>query len=222
MEQLKPMTPKQRFEHIWEYYIKEYWWVAMLVVVAFSVVTMAIVGRFQNTMVSGMLVNIGMDQKGYNYLTEDYLEDLGGEPPWDLAELNYSNFGSLLDPENAEANYNASMQLIARVSGGMLDYMILDKYSMEYYITVEVYMDLREFFSEEELAALDAENRIIYAIEEGQTDRMPVAVDITELPFTREYITNEGSIYFALSGNTKRPEMRRDAWERITGWTKEN
>ena len=93
---------------------------------------------------------------------------------------------------------------------------------MEFYIIQDVYMDLREFFTEEELAQLDAENRVIYAQQEGENDRWAVAVAITDIPFIQEYVAPaEGEeIYFALSGSTPRPEMCRNVWNYLHAWEK--
>lgn len=216
---MKPMTFKQKVEHLWMYY-KEYLWVAGLVFVALALVVTIIGKQSKNTLVSGMMVNITIQQQGYNYLSTDYQEYLGGDKN-NVVELDYTTFSDMTDSTSGEDSYYASMILSARVSGGLLDYMILDKFAMEYYITQEVYMDLRDFFTEEELEQLAAEDRVIYAQQAGEEDRWPIAVKITNIPFCADNITSEGDVYFALSGNTQRPEMCRNAWEYINAWKSE-
>ena len=83
---------------------------------------------------------------------------------------------------------------------------------------MEVYLDLRDFFTEEELEQLAAQDRLIYAQQAGEEERWPIAVDISDIGFVTDNITSEGPIYFCLSGNTQRPEMCRDAWEYINSW----
>lgn len=213
---MKPMTFKQKVEHLWMYY-KEYLWVAGLVFVALCLTVTILVNQTKNTLVSGMMVNITIRQEGYNYLSTDYQEQLGGGKS-DVVELDYTTFSDMQNVSNGEDSYYSAMILTARVSGGLLDYMILDKFAMEYYITQEVYMDLRNFFTEAELEQLAAEDRVIYAQQEGMEDRWPIAVDISEIGFVTDNVTSEGPIYFCLSGNTQRPEMCRDAWEYINSW----
>lgn len=216
-EDLKPMTWSQRLDHLWTYY-KEWLIVVALVAMFLSAGFTVLKAQTQETLVSGMMVNISISQQGYDYLSADYLEKLGGIEGKQKAELDYTNFSSLEDPTSSEDNYNSMLILLARVSGGMLDYMILDKFAMEYYIVQDVYLDLRDFFTEEEMAELG--DRLITARQEGETEAWAVAVDITDLPFVQDNITVEENdrIYFALSGNTQRMDMCRDAWNYIHAW----
>lgn len=214
---LKPMSFKQRCEHLWEYY-KEWLLVVFLVVMGISLVATIIASRNKDVLVSGMMINISVDQRGMNYLTSDYAQYLGATSKNQVAEVDYTSFGDPLDLETGENSYYASMILPSRVTGAMLDYMILDKYAMEYYITHQVYMDLREFFTEEELAELAAEDRVIYAQQEGDDDRWPIAVIITDIPFVKDNISASSDIYFALSGSSPRPEMCRNVWNYLHAW----
>ncbi len=217
LRDLKPMTMGQRIEHLWMYY-KEYLLVVILVISLISLVGTIIASRNRDVLVSGMMVNVYMEQEGVNYLTTDYAAHLGSTSSNQVAELDKTGFGDMLDPANGQDSYYAAMMLSARVTGQMLDYMLLDKFAMEYYITQEVYQDLRETFTAEELATLEAEKRVIYARQDGQEERWPIAIIITDTAFAKDNINNEGDVYFALSGNSPRPEMCRHAWEYINAW----
>lgn len=212
--ELKPMTGRQRIDHLWTYY-KEYLWPIAFVAVFVCAMIAGIVNSGKEVQVSGMLVNISIDQRGYDYLSTDYAEELGLQGKQTVS-LSYTNFGSLEDPNDSEENYYAAMTVVAQVSGAKLDYLILDDMGMKFYIGQDIYLDLREFFTEEELAQL--EDRLIYAQAEGSDDRWAVAVDISELPFVRENVLSEGPIYFSLSGSTKRMDQCRKIWEYILDW----
>lgn len=214
---MKPMTGRQRVEHLWMYY-KEYLLCLFIVISLISMIATVMIHRSKETLVSGMMVNIAIDQEGYDYLSVDYLARLGGVEGKQVAELDYTKFGDPFDPADGQESYYASLILISRVSGAMLDYMILDKFAMEYYITQDVYMDLRDMFTAEELAQLEENHQLIYAQEEGSEDRQPIAVVITDTAFVKDNVQSEGDIYFALSGSSPRPEMCRDAWEYIHAW----
>ena len=216
---LKPMTFKEKCEHLWEYY-KEWLIVVFLVFMGISLLTTIVANRTKDVMVAGMMVNLEVKQEGMNYLRGEYAEYLGATSKNQVAELDYTYFGDPLDPEEGESSYYASMILTARVTGAMLDYMLLDEYAMKYYITYDVYLDLRQFFTEEEFAQLAAEDRIIYAMEEGasELDRIPVAVKITEIDYVKDNVTSAGAVYFALSGSTPRPEMCRNVWNYLHAW----
>lgn len=214
---LKPMTFKQKCEHIWEYY-KEWLFVVFLVFMGISLVTTILSEQQKEVLVSGMMININIDQKGMDYLTDEYAQYLGATSENQVADMDYTSFGDPLDPENGENSYYASMILPSRVTGAMLDYIIMDKFAMEYYLTQDLYMDLRDFFTEEELAQLDAEKRVIYVQEEGDFDRKPIAVKITQLPFIQTYVAPTEDIYFSLAGSSPRLEMCRNVWNYLHSW----
>lgn len=214
LEELKPMSWKQRLDHLWTYY-KEYLWFVAIAVIVICVVVTGSINNSKEPLAGGMLVNISIEQEGYNYLSEDYLAHLGGTGD-QVVELDYTDFSSLADPTSSEDNYYASMILLARVESGDLDYIILDQFAMEYYITQGVYMDLREFFTQEELDALG--EKVIYARQEEEVESWAVAVDISDLPFVQQNISTEEKTYFALSGSTQRPEICRDMWEYLHAW----
>lgn len=214
---LKPMTWKKRLEYLWMYY-KEYAYCAGIVVVAISLLVTIIANQTKETIVSGMLVNTTMTQEGMNYLSQDYKAELAPDDKNKLVELEYTTFGDPTDLERGEESYYASMILTARVSGAMLDYIIMDKFAMEYYITQEVYLDLREFFTQEELAELAAQDKVIYAMQEGETERWPIAVVISDLDYVKDNVTSQGDTYFALSGNVRSLETCRNVWDRIHAW----
>lgn len=218
-DQLRPMTFKQKCEHLWEYY-KEWLLVVFIVCMGISLAVTVISEQQKEVLVSGMLVNISIDQRGMYYLTTEYAQYLGATDKNQVAEVDYTSFGDPLDPEQGENSYYASMILPSRVTGAMLDYIIMDKFAMEYYITQDLYMDLRDFFTPEELEQLEKEKRVIYAQEEGSFDRVPIAVVITQLPFIQTYVAPEGdnAIYFALAGSTPRPEMCRNVWNYLHDW----
>jgi hypothetical protein len=188
------------------------------VVVAISLLITIIANQSKETIVGGMLVNTTMTQEGMNYLTQDYKAELAPNDKNKLVELEYTTFGDPMDPERGEESYYASMILTARVSGAMLDYIIMDKFAMEYYITQEVYLDLREFFTPEELAELAAKDQVIYAQQAGQEERWPIAIVISDLDYVKDNVTSQGDTYFALSGNVRSLETCRNVWERILAW----
>ena len=214
---LKPMTWKKRIDHLWTYY-KAALFVAAIVVLVVSFLVTVITNQSKEVIVGGMVVNVSMEQEGMNYLSQDYKAELAPDDKNKLVTLEYTTFQDPSDPQFGEQSYYASMLLTARVSGAMLDYMILDKYAMEYYITQEVYLDLREVFTEEELAELTAQGKVIYAMQEENTERWPIAIVISDLDYVKDNVTSEGDVYFALSGNVRSLETCRNVWERILAW----
>lgn len=219
LSDLKPMTAKQRAEHIWMYY-KEYMLIAFIVLMMIVAIITSFVTASQETLASGIMVNIYIDQEGYNYLSTDYFERLGGEEGKEKVSLEYVYFGDLEDPTDTGDGISKVEAVAARVSGQMLDYMILDQYGMETFILYEVYMDLRDFFTQEEFAELEEAGLLIYAQQEGE-ERWPIAVDISSTAFVQDNVNSEGKTYFALAGSTQRMDICRDVWQYIHEWKTE-
>lgn len=219
LNDLKPMTWKQRAEHIGMYY-KEHMFIVLLVLMTIIAGVGMAMNAAKDVLISGVMVNIDITQEGRNYLEKDYFEDLGGDPNTQQVNMYSADFSALEDAVYEEDQYSASQVLVGLVTGAKLDYMLLDQFAMEFYIRQDVYFDLRDFFTEEELADLDAAKRVIYAMEEGTTDRVPIAVDISNAEFVKENISAEEKTFFAISGNSPDLKMCRDVYERIYKWQK--
>ena len=239
-DEMKPMTWKQRVDHIWTYY-KEYIGLVVLLIV---ITTGLISSMFQaqdrkNALVTGIMVNIMIDQEARDYLSLGYAEYLGVEDK--KVNLENTDFSDL-NEDPSEENYNASMIIINEVSAKMLDYMILDKLAMEFYTAQEVYMDLREFFTLEELQKFAENKQLVFCLEEdtaaglsqeelydlqmraltaeGQNIKgcWPAAVKITDMPYIKNNVLNEDDIYFALAGSSERILEVRSLWEYMNAW----
>ena len=212
-DEMKPMSWKQRIDHIWTYYKEYIFLFLMLTIILTGFITSWITGR-EESYVTGILVNLNVEQEGMNFLSRDYAEKLGLENT-DLVEVEYTYFENpLINLE--DNNYYAAMIVENEVGAQMLDYMIVDHMSMEFFTTREVYMDLRKFFSEEELVALAMEDRLIYVQEASEENYWPAAVKITNSGFVEDYVLNGGEAYFAVAGNTEKLEQVRGIWDYIT------
>ena len=216
-EDLKPMSFWKKIDHLW-YCFKVYILFFGIGFLALGLLIGSYISYQSKTeLVAGFLVNLDMEQAGKSYLTDGYRVRLeAGEK--DYITLDYTEFGALDDPQNAEANYNRFMILIARVEGEMVDYMLMDKSGLDNYVIYDMFLDLREFFTEDELARLEAEGRIQYSQYEGDTDKRPIAVDISNIPFVQDNVTTDGPIYFTLSGHNPDFEMCHDAWDYLHAW----
>ena len=215
-EEMKPMTFKQKADHIWTYY-KDYILVSLPFLLIIVGLIASSISNATEKVVTGIMVNITIDQEGFNYLSTDYEEYLQLEKG-QAVKLEYTNFEDLTTSTDTENNYYAAMGVIGEVSAKTLDYMILDGMSMQFYSTQEVYGDLRTIFTADELAYFEENNLLVYCLEEGQTEQWPAAVKIDDLPFVKKYIRSDDSVFFALSGSSERLEACRAIWEYLNAW----
>ena len=227
-EDLKPMTFRQKVDHLWTYY-KEYVFLVLVAAILLVGLITSAINANKETLVLGMLANVSISVEGKDYLEGVYFEKIGGEEGQQVL-LHSTNFASMEDPTSAEDNYNAASLLIARVSAGQLDYAIIDELAMKFYVTQAVFMDLREFFTEEELAELAQQDLLVYATE-GDVDengdlipgtgdiegRFPVALKLKELPFAQDTMYGE-NVFFVIGGNNPDVEQVRGIWNHILAW----
>lgn len=215
LDDLKPMTWNQRFDHIWTYYKEYIGLIALVLFITFGLVTSTISAQ-RESVITGIMVNIAIDQEGFNYLSTDYAEHLGvGKDK--KVNLEYTSFLDL-ETSSSEQDYYAAMTVVAEVSAKKLDYMILDQLAMSFYAGQEVYMDLSKVFTEAELAAFAEKDLLIYCMEEEEQEPWPAAVKINDLDYIKDNVTSEGSVYFALSGSSEKYDQLRAVWEYINAW----
>lgn len=238
---LKAMTWKQRIEHIWEYY-KEYMFVAGVFLMIIIGLIAGSISAGKETVVTGIMVNLTIDQKGYNYLSTDYAQYIG-EKDEEKVRLEYTEFSDLL-LDASDENYNAAQVVILEVAAKKLDYMILDKLAMEFYTSQEIYLDLRNFFTLEELQEFAEQDLLVFCLEEKAAQLpaeelkllqeyclteegadieycWPAAVKITDMNYVKDNVTSSGDIYFALAGSTEKLEEVHGIWEYMKAWKAE-
>ena len=223
---MQGMTFAQKADHLWTYY-KEWLIVLLLIVVLISVTVTSIQNLSKNIVCSATYANISITPGGMRHMSEEFAKDLGVDNVKDVVEVNYTNFQSLVDPTSSEDHYNAAMLMVNMVAAGRMDYALMDKLAMEFYITQDIFLDLREFFTEEEIRQLD-ENRLLIWYQPGELDaegniipeslieeeRYPVAVRVQNTPFCQKEMYG-ADVYFAVGGREPKLDMVRKAWERM-------
>ena len=220
IETLKPMTWKQRIVHIWTYYSIHKVTALMLIILVTAVISSAISAKME-TLISGVLANMDMTEEGWEYIDEAYMEHLGGDPKKQAISLISAYFKDFqTSAENLDNNYNAAVSAISMVNAHALDYFLMNEEAMKLYMTQEVFLDLTEFFTEEEIEKLG--DKVIYleiTDENGnKISRTPVAVNIEQMEFAQDCLDISEGCYFALSVNTPRIDTCRDFWEYLLAW----
>lgn len=228
---LKEMTFKQKVDHLWTYY-SPYLWGVLLVGMVIAVIATSMVNGNKNLRMAGILVNVSMEQRGYNYLSTGYEEKLGIDGKKDFVEVNATDFTSLADPTSSEDNYYASMQLMNLAAAERLDYAIMDHLALTQYLSWEegLFLDLRKCFPEEELAEYTAQDMLFYAagvddeddiqsVEVSADDprRVPVAIKMSKTQFGQDNLIGEEYYFVIIAKNTTVTQVV-DFWHHIMNW----
>jgi len=214
-ETLKPMTWRQRLDHLWTYY-KEYFLVGVLATLVLVLIVSSIINAQVEVLFSGVLANIDMTDDGYAYLSDGYYDKLGGGK-WQEVRTSAVYFEFLsADINKLDYNYYTAVGTIGMVDQRTLDYIMCNENALEFYIQQDIFMDLSEVFTKEELA--DMEEYLIYGQVEGETERYPAALNMEYMAFARENILMEEPMYLTFIANTQRPELCRDFWDYLMAW----
>lgn len=224
VEEMKPMRFSQKVDHIWTYY-KEYMFVAFVACLFVVATVVSVINVGKERILSGMLCNVSISMEGYNYLTEDYFDKVGGIDGKQEVGLSSMQFEwvDTSDPNQAnklDDSYTAAMTLISMANGQTVDYVLLDRESFAFFVQQEMFMDLREILTEEDLAQM-AEG-MLFAQAEAEdgtlSEKIPVAVNISNLPFTKDCIRTQKEVFMVFIDSTPRKEACRQIWQDILAW----
>lgn len=224
LEEIKPMPFKKKVDHIWTYYKEHLFMVAFAGMLIFALVSSAL-SAGKEIVLSGMLTNVGMSMDGYSYLTDRYFEEMGGNSKKQEVGLSSMEFKvpDLMDVDGVNESYVSAMSLISMVENKMVDYVIMDEGSMEYFMTQDFYLDLRKLLTAQELEQWKAADNLVFAQvmdESGNevTDIFPLGLKITDLDFAKDCVRCDGEVYLVFIANTPRMDACRQIFEDILAW----
>ena len=211
--ELKEMTPRQKLEHLWEYY-KWVLGVVFIAVVVIAAIVGSILTKNTETILTGATINVTMDLDGYNLLKDGYYQRAKTEGRQAVGLTNF-NF---LDPySTVEQTYtwNIIDNVTSMIGSDNLDYLMFDELSASFFMSPDNFADLRELFSEEELAAMG--NAVVTLKIADTGEELPIAIDIRDTVFYIDHVSSNGPIYLAFSSRLPRKAACQDFWQYIKG-----
>ena len=206
---LGPMTWKQRLEHLWEYYK----WVLVVLAVIGMIIYISVVG-YSNLRVEGLFygeaVNLDFDTEGVEYLREDFLEHLGGVKGDQKVSMFMSNL--VMGDDSTYDNYYAPLlRTASEISDGKLDYFLVDSAALTCYFNEEILMDLRQLFTEDELAQMG--DNVVYVLYEETGEKIPMAINVTDSAFMTSRLNYKKTAYLCFVASTERTELCKVFYE---------
>ena len=216
-EALRPMPWNKKLEHLWEYYK----WVLVLLTVVGFIITIVCIG-YSNARVEGLLygeiVNLSFDTQGLNYLSEDFLEHLGGVKGDQKVSVMMTNL--VVGQDSTYNNYYAPlMRTSSEISNHKLDFVLVDSPALATYFDNEFMLDLRQLFTDEELAQMG--DRVVYVLYEETGEEIPMAINITDSAFVQDRMNHNMAAYLGFIGNTDRKETCRILYDYIMAYQPE-
>lgn len=202
MDALRPMPWKKKLEHLWEYYK----WVLVVLAVVATILYITIVG-YSNARVEGLfygeVVNLSFDTEGVEYLSTDFLEHLDGVEGDQKVSVYMSNL--IVGNDSTYDNYYAPlMRTSSEISNKTLDYLLTDSAALSVYFNEEILLDLRQLFTEEELAQMG--DNLVYVLYEETGEKIPMAINVTDSAFVTSRLNHKTTVYLSFVANTERLE----------------
>ncbi len=212
LRDLKPMTFKQKVDHLLTYY---YWVLIILaiVVMIIAIITSSIKNLRTEVLISGALVNADVGMEGHTFLQEDYFRKLGGDEDDQAIRIANVQFEDPSTTLEIEYTYNATMQIVAMVGAKELDYMIMNNIGLEFYLSHDIFFDLRKILPEEDLERL--KDDLIYMTYEDTGETVPVAINLKNTVFGQKYVSTDRDHYISFVVNSPRPDACKLFWEYI-------
>lgn len=200
---LKPMTWKQRFDHLWEYYRFTFFVVAACVIIGITLIADVIMTH-QVVLFSGTTINVTVTEEGQAKLNGDMLAIYeGNEKKREAVTLIVGTPAVLEGEPNMNQVYAELMRVVSQLAAGDLDYLLLDKDGLEYFMGAEAGEDLRILVSEEYYKTL--EPYIVMGTLED-VGEAAVAISIKDTEFAKSCERKGEDLYLMFPGNTGRRE----------------
>ena len=212
-DELKDMTPRERWEHLWEYY-KWVLGVVFIMVIIIAAIIASIITLGTETIITGTIVNVPVNLEGYSRLQDGYYQHAKTEGRQAVGLTNFT----FLDPyTTVEQTYTWDIieSITAMIGADKMDYMMYDDLAAEFFRSTDFFADLREVFTQEELDAMG--NAVIKLKLDGMEEAVPIAIDIRDTVFYKEYVQSTKPIYLSFSVRLPREDACRDFWQYIKG-----
>ena len=166
-----------------------------------------------DVLISGLSVNVAVDQAAVEEMNAHFRELLSQGEKYEKVLLSHTTLDSF---SQANLRYKDNLHVLTTITSlteaKQLDYLLMDQLALEILIKQETLLDLRQFFTEEQLQEMS--DRMIYvrSSEMDVSESYPVAVDVTALPFILEKAQSPDKVYFGVAGKTPRIEAVRLVW----------
>lgn len=214
-ENMKPMNFFQRIGYLW-FIFRDYSMVALVVVMLISFGIISVVNANITTLISGVAVNVPLSEYGTEYLSTDYGKVLGAVKNKTEVVFTSTELTSMDSSGNTEYNHTVTEQLVAQAAAESLDYVIMSTGAMEMLLSEDMFMDLRELLTEEEL--LQWEDKVIFLVKEDGGEQVPVALDLKGTSFSDDCISRRNSYFLGFVKTTPRKDTCKAFLDYLLAW----
>lgn len=204
---------KKSFKNVWDYY--KWAIIVLIAAVVFGCVMLVLPKNGGETVLfEGVTLNITLNEQACQYITDGYAEHLEAQDG-DKVRNSALSFGDPADPELSDYNYAAAMQVLGMVTAKQLDYAIMDQASCDYYMNQDIYADLTQVLTAEQLE--EYAEILVYRNDADRGEYYPVAVCISDAAIIRDSGIEE-AVYISFPYNTENKERSSDFFDWLMAW----
>lgn len=216
---MKTMTFPQKVSYLW-FVFKDYSLLGCTVILLVITAIFSVINANVQTLIAGVMVNVPISEYGSEYISTDYGKVLGAVTNKTQVLLYSVELTSMSDSGNVEYNHTVTEQLVAQAAAEALDYVIMSKDAMEMLLSEDMFLDLRELMTDEELQQW--EGKIIYLVKEEGGEQVPVALDLLGTSFSDDCISRTTSYMLGFVLTTPRKDACRDFLDYLMAWDTRN
>lgn len=200
LQVLKPMSWKQRIDHIFTYY-KSIFLVAACLLIAISIGVNAINRNLNPPLYRGALIGVNMPEPAKTYLTDELQLFLDGANSKRDVILREIEFMDIMDDQSMSTNQAAYYQITTLVSGKELEYALMDKHAWGLLKDGFFFTDLQTLLPQDIFTQLAPYIQWATNTETGVS--VALAIDVSHLPLIKENTSGDTPVYLAFPGNTE-------------------
>lgn len=169
----------------------------------------------KTTVISGIAVNVRVSDEGVSYLREQFKEHLGVESDRKVIYFSQSSMEKGNDSASMD-NYYTIRTLNALCANGEIDYMILDQVGFEVALNQKLLADLHNVLTDEQLQTMTG--MLEYYQTEGSEEIIPIALNVTDTAFIREYTEEDCKVYLVFAKGSPRTETCQKFLSYLLEW----
>lgn len=194
IKKIEGMNGRKRWEYFKTYYLAK-------TIIAFGIAIMLLHLVYsihlggREVLASGCLVNVEISDNGERFLTDEYVTFCGESEKDAVAYVSLGNrFDFSGDHQIQDNAYEIA--LLAQISAGEYQYMILDEQGLKYFMKLDVYSNLDNVLTDSQKERLS--QRMVYqTLQDGKT-QTAFAICLRETEFAQKYQLYQDEAYLVL------------------------
>lgn len=186
LQKIRQMTPGEKWDYFKTYYlVQTVIGVIVLILAVFFIRDMKMGSR--EVLASGCLINVAIDEEGFLFLTDGYVDFCGKSIKKASVFLSVDNTLDFM-PGNPLDKDSYVMALTAQIYAGEYQYLILDQEAWEHFQASDIYADLAQTLTQEQQEAYaDRMIRQTVQSEDGTHTETATALDLAGTAFAKRF-----------------------------------